>query len=102
MGIGYMGLSLSQQRRFILALADKNTKATAIIRVVIKPEDLKKFHAQQLVDWFEWKNTPFTPDCFVKGFKYELMKQFMEEIIIKAEEKPEGVMYSADLLFKNI
>lgn len=70
--------------------------------IIIKPEDLKKYHAQHLVNWFEWKNSPFTPDCFVKGFKYQLVNELLDEIIIKAEETPDGVLYSADLLFKNI
>lgn len=70
--------------------------------IIIKPESLKKFHAQHLVNWFEWKNSPFTPDCFVKGFKYQLVNELLDEIIIKAEETPDGVLYSADLLFKNI
>ena len=70
--------------------------------IIIENNSLKKFHAQHLVDWFEWKNTPFTPDCFVKGFKYQLVNDLLNEIIIKVEEKPEGVLYSADLLFENI
>ena len=70
--------------------------------IIIKPEDLKKFHAQHIVDWFEWRNTPFTPDCFVKGFKYQLVNKLLDEIIIKVDETPDGVMYSADLLFKCI
>ena len=70
--------------------------------IIIENNNLKKFHAQHLVDWFEWKNTPFTPDCFVKGFKYQLVNELLNEIIIKVDETPEGVCYSADLLFRNI
>ena len=70
--------------------------------IIIKPEDFKKFHAQHLINWHEWYAAKVEPDFFVKTFKYELMKQFMEEIIVKAEETPDGVMYSCDLLFKNV
>lgn len=73
-----------------------------VINTTITPQDMKKFHAQHLVDWFEWKNSPFTPDCFIKGFKYQVVNDLLDEIIIKVEEKPEGVMYSSDLLLKNI
>ncbi len=68
--------------------------------IIIKPEDLKKFHAQHLINWHEWYMAKVEPDYYVKTFKYEVMKQFMEEIIIKAEETPDGIMYSCDLLFK--
>lgn len=70
--------------------------------IIVENQNLKKIHAQHLVDWFEWKNTQFTPDCFIKGFKYQLVNELLDEIIIKVEEKPEGVMYSADLFFQNI
>lgn len=70
--------------------------------IIVENNNLKKFHTQHLVDWFEWKNTPFTPDCFVKGFKYQLVNELLNEIIIKVDETPEGVCYSADLLFRNI
>ena len=70
--------------------------------IIVENQNLKKFHAQHLVDWFEWKNTPFTPDCFVKGFKYQLVNELLNEIVVKVDETPEGVCYSADLLFRNI
>lgn len=68
--------------------------------IIIKPEDLKKFHAQHLINWYEWKNTRITPDCFVRQFKYQLADELLKEIQVKVEETPDGVMYSTDLLFK--
>lgn len=70
--------------------------------IIIKPEDLKKLHCQHLVDWFEWKNSHFPPDCYIKDLKYQMANRLMEEIIVKAEETPDGVMMSCDLLFKSI
>lgn len=70
--------------------------------IIIKPESLKKFHAQHLVPYYMWNTVDrwVDPDCFVKEFKYQLVNELLNEIIIKAEEKPEGVMYSCDWLFK--
>lgn len=70
--------------------------------IIIKPEDLKKFHAQHLINWHEWYMAKVEPDYYVKTFKYGLVDELLKEIIIKAEETPEGVLYSADLFFKNI
>jgi hypothetical protein len=42
------------------------------------------------------------PDCFVKQFKYKLVDELLKEIQVKVEETPDGIMYSADLLFRNI
>lgn len=68
--------------------------------IIIKPEDLKKFHAQQIINWHEWYLAKVEPDYFVRQFKYGLVDKLLNEIIIKAEETPDGVMYSCDLLFK--
>lgn len=70
--------------------------------IIIKPEDLKKFHARRLVDWYEWKNAPLSPDCYIKELKYKVADELLKEIQIKAEETSDGVMYSCDLLFKSI
>lgn len=70
--------------------------------IIITPESLKKFHAQHIVDWFEWHNSPLTPDCFVNGFKYDVINKLLDEIIVKAEETPDGIVYSCDLLFRNL
>lgn len=70
--------------------------------IIIKPEDLKKFHAQHIINWYEWNNTPLTPDCFVQQFKYELVDKLLKEIQIKVKETPSGVIYSCDLLLKSI
>lgn len=68
--------------------------------IIIKPEDLKKFHAQHIVPYPEWLLRQVEPDCFVREFKYKLVDELLKEIQVKVEETPEGVMYSADLLFK--
>ena len=83
-------------------LVKKTNYALPIEPVTITPANMKKFHAQHLVNWFEWHNTPFTPDCFVKGFKYQIVNEFINEIQIKVEETPEGILYSADLLFTSL
>lgn len=70
--------------------------------ITIAPPDLKKFHAQRLVNWYEWNNTPLSPDCYIKELKYKVADELLKEIQIKAEETSDGVMYSADLLFKSM
>jgi hypothetical protein len=69
--------------------------------IIIYPPEFKKFHAQKIINWYDWHNRQITPDCYIRQFKYELMDEFIKEIQIKAEEIPEGICYSADLLFKN-
>lgn len=72
--------------------------------IIIKPEDLKKFHAQYIIPHYEWYSAQRCgdPDCFVKQFKYGLVDELLNEIIFKVEETPDGLMYSCDLLFKCI
>ena len=70
--------------------------------IIIKPEDLKKFHAQQIVNYYEWYAAQVSPDCFVNQFKYKLVDELLKEIEIKIDKTTDGVMYSADLLFRNI
>lgn len=75
-----------------------------VLETVIKPENLKKFHTQHIVPYHEWYSAQrwVEPDCFVKQFKYQLADELLNEIVVKVEETPDGVMYSADLLFRNI
>jgi len=70
--------------------------------IVIKPESLKRFHSQRIVPHWEFQHTNVDPDYFVRMFKYDVMQNFMDEVIIKVEEEPEGIRYSVDLLFKNV
>lgn len=70
--------------------------------IIIKPESLKRFHIQKIVPHWEWQHTNVDPDYFVRMFKYDVMENFMDEVIIKVEEEPEGIRYSVDLLFKNV
>lgn len=71
---------------------------------ILKPKDLKKFHAQHIVPNQEWYSVQRwgEPDCFVKQFKYELVDELLKEIQIKVKETPSGVIYSCDLLLKSI
>lgn len=74
-----------------------------MLQTLIHPENLKKFHAQHIIPYYEWNAAQrFEPDCFVKQFKYKLVDELLNEIQIKVEETPDGIMYSADLLFRNI
>lgn len=70
--------------------------------VIIKPENLKKFHVQRIVPNHEWLLRQVEPDCFIRQFKYDVVDELLKEIQIKVEETPNGIMYSADLLFKNV
>lgn len=70
--------------------------------IIIKPEDLKKFHAQHIIPYHEWYAAQVSPDCFVNQFKYKLVDELLKEIEIKIDKTTDGVMYSADLLFRNI
>ena len=73
-----------------------------IQQIIVKPEELKRLHCQHIVNWFEWKNKQLTPDYFSREFKYQVVNKLMDEVIIKIEETPDGVMYSCDLLLKSI
>lgn len=72
--------------------------------IIITPQDLKKFHTQNIIPYYMWNTVDrwVDPDCFVKQFKYKLVDELLKEIQIKVDETPDGVMYSADLLFRNI
>lgn len=70
--------------------------------IIIENNKLKKFHAQHLVPNEEWLLRQVEPDCFIKQFKYDVVDELLKEIQIKVEETPDGIMYSADVLFKNM
>ena len=70
--------------------------------IIIKPEDLKKFHAQNLITHYELHTNPMPIGWYDSQFKEEVMDALIKEIQIKVEETPDGVMMSCDLLFKNI
>lgn len=69
--------------------------------IIIENSSLKKFHAQKIIPYWQWE-WQVEPDCFIKEFKYEVVNKFLNEIIIKVSECPDGIMYEADLLFENV
>lgn len=70
--------------------------------IIITPQDLKKFHAQHIVNYYELHTNPMPIGWYVTQFREEVMNAFINEIEIKTEETPDGVIYSADLLFRNV
>lgn len=70
--------------------------------IIITPESLKKFHAHHIVNYYELHINPMPIDWYITQFREEVMNAFINEIEIKTEETPDGIMYSADLLFRNI
>ena len=71
--------------------------------VVLPPEGFKRYHTQRIIPYYEWNAAQrFEPDCFIKTFKFDIVNELLNEIIIKAEEVPDGIKYSCDLLMENI
>lgn len=70
--------------------------------IIIKPEDLKKFHAQQAVSKYEWYNRKVEPDYYIRMLKYEVAEKFVDLLQIKADETQDHIIYSVDFLYKNI
>lgn len=71
--------------------------------IMVENQSLKKFHAQRIIPYYEWNATQrFEPDCFIKTFRFDIVNELLNEIIIKAEEVPDGIKYSCDLLFENV
>lgn len=97
-------------KKYLQNLAYKWLKKTGyhfplpVLQTLIHPENLKKFHAQHIIPYYMWNTVDrwVDPDCFVKEFKNKLVDELINEIQIKVEETPDGVMYSSDLLFRNI
>lgn len=70
--------------------------------IIIKPEDLQHFKAQKAVSKYEWYNRKVEPDYYVRTLKYEVAEKFVDLMQIKADETPDYIIYSVDLLFKNL
>ena len=70
--------------------------------MIIENSNLKKFHAQKIIPYWEWQHANAEPDCFVRTFKFDVVNQLLNEILIKVSETPEGIKYETDLLFENI
>ena len=85
-------------------LKDMPIMQSPIQPIVIKPENLKRFHSQKIIPYYMWNTVDrwVDPDCFVRMFKTDVMNNFLDEIIIKVDETPEGICYSCDLLYRNI
>ena len=69
--------------------------------IIIKPEDLQHFKAQNAVSKYEWYERRVEPDYYVRTLKYEVAEKFVDLMQVKADETPDCVIYSCDLLFKN-
>ena len=73
-----------------------------VINTTIIPQDLKRFHAQHIVPNHEWLLRQVEPDCFIRQFKDQVADELLKEIKIKFERTPDGVLFSADFLYKNL
>lgn len=73
-----------------------------MLQTVIHPENLKRFHAQHIVPYHEYMFLEDREGEYIKTFRFDIANELLNEIIIKAEEVPDGIKYSADLLFENI
>lgn len=91
-------------KKFLQKLAFNYLKKTGYTlmppTVTILPKDMQRFHAQHQVTLYELINAP-TPDFFIKRIKWDIVNEFANNIIIKGEDTPDGVMYTVDLLYKN-
>jgi hypothetical protein len=83
-------------------LVKKTNYALPIEPVTITPANMKKFHAQRLIPWHEWNSSYVIPVYFQQEFKSQIVNEFIKEIDINKEEVPEGILYTADLLFKSL
>jgi hypothetical protein len=69
---------------------------------IIKPEDLQHIKMQKAVSKHECYAAQVSPDCFVRQFKYDVANNLLDIIQIKADETPDCIVYSVDILFKCI
>lgn len=79
--------------------------ALPVQTIYVQPQDFKRFRCQHTIPYYEWHSAQeklVESDYFIKKFKYQVVDKLLNEITIKADETPDGVMYSADLFFKNI
>ena len=75
--------------------------------IIIPPKDFKRYRAQRIVPYQEhlfylMKNIENREEEYIKAFRFDIANELLNEINIKKEEVPEGVMYSCNLLMKNI
>ena len=84
------------------AMKDCPIMQSPIQPTIIEPQSLKRFHAQRIIPYYEWQHAQVTPDCFVRTFRFDMVNELLNEIIIKVEETPDGIRYSTDLLFENV
>lgn len=70
--------------------------------IVIPPKDFKRYRAQRIVPYQEHLFYENMEGEYIKDFQFDIANELLNEINIKKEEVPEGVMYSCNLLMKNI
>lgn len=70
--------------------------------IIITPENLKRYHAEHIVPYQEHMFFEDREGAYIKTFRFDIANELLNEIIIKAEEVPEGIKYSCDLLMENI
>lgn len=70
--------------------------------IIIPPEGFKRYRAQRIVPYQEHLFFENREEQYIKSFRFDIANELLNEIIIKAEEVPEGVMYSCNLLMKNV
>lgn len=70
--------------------------------IIIPPEGFKRYRAQRIVPYQEHLFYENREGYYIKTFRFDIANELLNEIIIKQEEVPEGIMYSADLLLQNI
>lgn len=70
--------------------------------MIIENNKLKRFRAQRIVPYREHLYYENREGADIKTFRFEIANELMKEIIIKAEEVPDGIKYSCDLLFECI
>lgn len=75
--------------------------ALPVQTINIQPQNFKRFHSQHLVDYYELHTNPMPIGWYDTQFREEVMNAFINEIEIKTEETPDGVMMSCNLLFRN-
>lgn len=95
--------------------------------IIIPPKDFKRYRAQRIVPYTEhlfylyediekmvhykqhFNGKTVYCNCddaenregeYIKAFRFDIANELLNEINIKKEDVPEGVMYSVDLLFK--
>ena len=70
--------------------------------IVIPPKDFKRYRAQRIVPYREHLFYENREGEYIKAFRFDIANELLNEINIKKEEVPDGVMYSCNLLMKNL